>query len=162
MRRCSVAEVEPRSQILLQCAASSGGVPATAAACIVGRFTLNELQGCRTAEFGKSGCFGDGNEFQKLAKLITGKPISKNSVVGQIVIVHIEVANAAIGGAGHALGELSKGGRTIEGVSHEIDKIGTTPLKALADAPRNIAREAGKGVQNVLTNLNPANWSIRL
>lgn len=131
----------------------------TTAACIVGRFTLNELQGCRSAEFGESNCFGDGNEFQKLAKFITGDKISKNSVVGQIVITHIKVANSAISGVGHALNELSKGGKnTIEGFNHEMDKIKTTPLKALADAPGNIVRETGKAIENVANALNPAKW----
>lgn len=152
-------KLNPGQQIILQCAASGGGVPVTTAACIVGRFTLNELQGCRTADFGQSGCFGEGNEFQKLAKFITGDTVSKNSVVGQIVIAHIQVANSAIGGVGHALNELSEGGKnTIEGFNREMEKIRTTPLKALADAPGNIARETGKAIENAANALNPANW----
>lgn len=158
-----ILNLNPGQQIILQCAASSGGVPATAAACIVGRFTLNELNGCKSANFGESGCFGEGNEFQKLAKLITGDKISKDSVVGQITIHYIKVANAAIAGAGHALNELSKGGRnTIEGFGHELEKIRKSPVEALADAPGNIARETEKGVRNVFKALDPGKIRIKL
>lgn len=156
-------KLNPGQQIILQCAASSGGEPVTAAACIAGRFTLNELQGCKTADFGQSGCFGDGNEFQKLAKFVTGSTVSKSSVVGQVVIAHIQVANGAIGGVGHALNEFSKGGKnTIEGFNHEMEKIRTNPVKALADAPANIVREGGNALKNLGEALNPGNWSFRL
>ena len=154
--------LNPGQQIILQCAASSGGVPVTAAACIAGKFTLAELQGCKTADFGDTGCFGDGNEFQKLAKAITGDKVSPNSVVGQIVIKHIEVANSAIVGIGHALNEISKGGKqTVEGFNHELEKARTNPIGTIVDAPGNIAREAAKGIENLGKALT-GNWEIRL
>ncbi|MFM0632638.1 hypothetical protein [Paraburkholderia xenovorans] len=154
--------LNPGQQIILQCAASSGGVPVTAAACIAGRFTLIELQGCKSADFGQSGCFGDGNEFQKLAKAITGSTVSKNSVVGQIMVAHIEVANSAIGGVGHALNEISKGGKqTAEGFDHELEKARTNPVGLIVDAPGNVVRETFKGVEN-LAKAVTANWDIKL
>ncbi|MFM0420045.1 hypothetical protein [Paraburkholderia aromaticivorans] len=148
-------------QIILQCAASSGGMPITTAACIAGRFTLIELQGCKSAEFGKTGCFGDGNEFQKLAKTITGSTVSKDSVVGQIMVAHIEVANTAISGAGHALNELSKGGQnTIDGFNHSMENLRKDPVQEIVNTPGNIIQEGAKGVQNVFNALNPASWSF--
>jgi hypothetical protein len=150
-------------QIILQCAASSGGVPMTTAACIAGRFTLIELQGCKSAEFGNTGCFGDGNEFQKLAKAITGSTISKDSVVGQIVVTNIAVVNSVTGGAGHALNELSKGGQnTIDGFNHSMENLRKDPVQEIVNTPGNIVEEGAKGVQNVFNALNPANWSLSL
>lgn len=151
----------PGQQIILQCVAASGGVPATAAACTVGRFTLQELQGCQRADFGDPGCFGDTNEFQKLAVMLTGDKISRNSVVGQLAVAHIDTANAAVSGTGHVLSELSKGGQnTIEGAGKELEKIRKAPAKALLGAPENIRREAANGLKNVMDNLNPGNWRL--
>ncbi|MGY4206828.1 hypothetical protein ACVK00_000198 [Burkholderia sp. PvR073] len=156
----SSLKLSPGQQILLQCAASSGGVPVTAAACIAGRFTLIELQGCKTAEFGKTGCFGDGNEFQKLAKAITNENISKDSVVGQIVIFHVQVANGVVSGAGHAFSELGKGVQsTKDGIDLSMENLRKDPVQELANTPRNIGSELAKGAQNLLNAANPANWS---
>lgn len=153
----------PGQQIILQCAASSGGEPVTAAACIAGRFTLIELQGCKTAEFGQSGCFGDGNEFQKLAKAITGETVSKDSVVGKIVIEHIEVANSVAAGAGHALTELSRGGQnTIDGFNNSMENLRENPIQEIINTPQNIGREVAKGAENVVKALDPRNWEINL
>jgi hypothetical protein len=152
--------LNPGQQIILQCAASSGGEPISAAGCIAGRFTLIELQGCKTAEFGQSGCFGNGNEFQKIAMAISGSAVSKDSVVGQIVVAHIEVANATIVGIGHAFNEISKGGeQTIAGINHELEKARTNPIGLVNDAPGNIFRETIKGIDN-LGKVFSGNWSF--
>lgn len=141
-------------KIILQCAASSGGEPITAATCMAGRFTLIELQGCKTAEFGSTGCFGDGNEFQKLAIAITGTKISSESVVGQIVIAHVRVADAVTGVASHALNELSKGGKnTVDGIGRSLENLRKNPLQELANTPENVARELGKGIENLARNV---------
>lgn len=152
--------LNPGQQIILQCAASSGGEPVTAATCIAGRFTLIELQGCKSAEFGKSGCFGDGNEFQKLAKAITGSTVSENSVVGQVMVAHIKVANSAIIGTAHALNEFSNGGKqTVEGLNHELEKARIDPVGLVFDMPGNVVRETFKGIDNLIKNVT-GNWDI--
>lgn len=151
----------PGQQIILQCAAASAGEPLTAAGCIAGRFTLAELQGCQNAEFGESGCFGEGNEFQKLSVALTGQQISKDSVVGQIAIFYIDRANEVIGAVGHVANELGKGAENlVNGIAHELEKINNDPLGALADAPENIVREGAKAVENIYKALAPWEWSL--
>jgi uncharacterized protein len=51
--------------IAAQCAASSGGVPATAAACTAGWLTVNEIGKCFTKGIGGEGCFGTNNTIVK-------------------------------------------------------------------------------------------------
>jgi hypothetical protein len=155
--------LNPGQQIILQCAAAAGGEPTTAATCIVGRFTLAELQGCRNAEFGESGCFGENNEFQKLSVALTGSRISKDSVVGQIAIFHIERANAVILGVGHAAGQLSNGvDNTVKGFGRSLENLRKNPVQEIANAPDNIRKEGEKALERVGEALNPRNWKIRL
>lgn len=140
--------------VVVQCIASSGGVPIAAAGCMAGQFTLQELQGCKAAEFGQDGCFGNGNEIQKLAVLISGSPISSESVVGQIMIAHVDVANKGLVGAGRVFDQLSEGGeKTIEGIGAELESLRKNPLQTLANAPGNIINEAGRGLGNIIREI---------
>ena len=140
----SFLHLNPGQQIILQCAAA-GGTPPTMAVCVIGQFTFRELAGCRTASFGQSGCFGEGNELQKLAKALTGSNISSKSVVGQLLVLHIDAANAAITGVGNALKNAAHGAQVAgKSFDHELRKFRERPLKSIGDAPRNIGREAGR------------------
>jgi hypothetical protein len=141
--------LSPGQQILLQCAVSSGAPPAYAA-CVIGQFTFRELMGCRTAEFGQSGCFGETNEIQKLAKALTGSTISSQSVVGQVMVFYINGANGAVSGVGQMLSQAREGAENFkQGFNHEVDKIQDNPVQALVDTPGNILREGGKVLDNV-------------
>jgi hypothetical protein len=159
-------KLNPGQQIMLQCAMSSGGEPITFAGCTIGRFTLRELNGCTKTDFGNSGCFGENNEFQRLAKALTGSNISKSSVVGQLAVAHIDAANAAIAGVGNVLGQARDGiDRVGRGVGREIEKFKDNPIGIIARAPENIVNEVGKGITQVgsdieRSDLNPRNWKL--
>jgi hypothetical protein len=138
-------------QILLQCAASSGGVPATFAVCAIGQFAFQELTKCKGKGFGEGDCFGRGNEFQRLAFVLTGDYISSASVIGQYLTVQIKVANAAVAGLGNIFSEAGRGiDNTADGFNHEYEKLKSDPVRLVLDAPGNIVRESCKGVDGIL------------
>lgn len=86
----SELNLNPNQQLALQCLASSAGEPTTFAACVAGQLTMKELAQCKGKSFGEENCFGENNEFQKLAKAITGKNIEKDSTVGQIININLK------------------------------------------------------------------------
>lgn len=84
--------LSPNQQLALQCMTSTGGEPQSFAICFGGQLTMQEMKKCRGKSFGQDECFGENNEFQRLAKSITGDKISSNSVVGQIITINMKPA----------------------------------------------------------------------
>jgi hypothetical protein len=85
--------------IAAQCAASSGGVPATTAACTAGWLTINELSKCFSKGIGGSGCFGENNSivvaFKTIANDITHGPGPNNEVVKALKNAGIEIKDVS-------------------------------------------------------------------
>ena len=92
-------KMNPEWMIAAQCAASSGGVPVTAAACTAGWLTLNELSKCFSQGIGGSGCFGPDNTIVKAINNavndLTKGPGPNNEVVKDLKSVGIEVRDVS-------------------------------------------------------------------
>ena len=140
--------LDPGQQIILQCAMASGGEPVTFSTCAIGQFTFREFQQCKKVEFGDSGCFGPNNEFQRLAKALTGKTISGSSVVGQVATFYISSVNGAFSGVGNALSQIDRGARNFDrALRREIKYLEKDPVSRIFDAPENVVREVAKGFE---------------
>lgn len=131
-------------QILLQCAVSSGGEPTATSICALGQLGMKELKQCKGKKFGEGPCFGQGNEFQKLVKAITGDYIKPSSVVGQLLNAHLSVLKSTVGLAEAGVKAI---GKLAENAAKELDKIRRKPVQAALDAPANVVREGGKAVK---------------
>jgi hypothetical protein len=113
--------------IAAQCAASSGGVPVTAAACTAGWLTLNELSKCFSQGIGGSGCFGENNTivktFRNAANDILKGPGPNNEVVKALGKVGIEIKDVSfatpLGGHNAA---LPKAGRDFHEAKNKAGK----------------------------------------
>ena len=92
-------KLSPNQQLILQCLASTGGAPQAFAICVGGQLTMAEMVKCKGKSFGEDDCFGQNNEFQKLAKTLTGKTIGPNSVVGQMLTVEMRPAQIVLAAA---------------------------------------------------------------
>jgi uncharacterized protein YecT (DUF1311 family) len=92
-------KMNPEWMVAAQCAASSGGVPVTAAACTAGWLTLNELSKCFSKGIGGSGCFGPDNTIAKAINNavndLTKGPGPNNEVVKALKSVGIEVRDVS-------------------------------------------------------------------
>jgi WD40 repeat protein len=81
-------KMNPEWTIAAQCAASSGGVPVTTAACTAGWLTLREFGKCFEKGFGGDGCFGPDNSIVKAVSNaihdITKGPGPNNDIVKAI------------------------------------------------------------------------------
>lgn len=65
---CFVGDKLPQTQlVMLQCAVNSGGEPTSTSACVVGQLAMAELGNCKDKKFGEGDCFGENNEFMKMA-----------------------------------------------------------------------------------------------
>ncbi|MFJ3046829.1 hypothetical protein ACIPEN_13445 [Herbaspirillum chlorophenolicum] len=98
-------------QIAAQCVEQTGGDPMSTAGCIGGQLTIKELMQCRGHHFSEGPCFGSGNEFQKLSKILLGSEISSNSVVGQHMSVLVDVTNYQVATAQML---ADRGGKLLE------------------------------------------------
>jgi hypothetical protein len=113
--------------IAAQCAASSGGVPVTAAACTAGWLTLNELSKCFSKGIGGPGCFGPDNTIVKAVNNaindITKGPGPNNEVVKALKAVGVEVKDVSfktpLGGHNAA---LPKAGRDFDDAKNKLGK----------------------------------------
>ncbi|MBL8343967.1 MAG: hypothetical protein JNN03_00850 [Rubrivivax sp.] len=137
---CSAGDkLSPEQRIALQCAASTGGEPTSFAICAGGQLAIKEFMGCRGKKFGDSHCFGPNNEFRKLAKNL-GVEIGPNSVVADVVNVHLQVLDAQV--------------RLVEGALKEAQKVAKAleqAGQALGKGAEHIAREGGKAACRVVT-----------
>lgn len=128
-------------RIAMQCAVSSGGEPSATAVCSFGRLTLKELQQCSGKKFGDEGCFGKGNEIQKLAKVLLGQEIGPNSLVGQVITFNLTTIKDAVAFSEAAFKE---GGKLLQNIGNEASVAG----KAVESVVANIIREQEKLIQN--------------
>jgi len=136
---CSAGDqMNAETKIAIQCAMSSGGNPAVFGGCAIGRLTFKELQQCVGGKFGVSPCFGDGNEFQKLAKALFGAPISSESVLGQLITVDIKAYEAAIVLVQNGIREVS---RFVNDATREIGIFGENAGREADVLGKNINRE---------------------
>lgn len=99
------------TRIALACLAQTGGEPNSAATCMLGQLVKKELNQCIGRKINEGPCFGDNNAIQVLARAITGKSISGDSVVGQGLGIVVNVATGLINGAGQIL----EGGKKFVG-----------------------------------------------
>lgn len=139
---CSASDsMNAELRIALQCAVSSGGEPSATAACTFGRLTLKELQQCSGKKFGDEGCFGKGNEIQKLAKVLLGQEIDPNSVVGQVITFNLTAMKDAVA---FSEATFKEGGKLVSNIGKEASAAG----QAVSTVVANIAREQEKLIQN--------------
>ena len=75
-------------RIAMQCAAQTGGEPASFTTCLVGQMTMKELGYCKGKKFGEGNCFNKNNEFRKVFAA-AGVEIGPKSVVADVINVHL-------------------------------------------------------------------------
>lgn len=131
-------------QILLQCAAASGGVPATFAACAGGQLALREFINCRKVHFGEEACFGKNNDIRKLAENL-GIHIGPGTPVGKILDVQLDLIKGQVQISQamlHGAGDLLKGvGRAVQGLASDLKQAS----KTLSDGLDSVRKALGIG-----------------
>lgn len=146
--------LNPNQQILLQCAAASGGEPLTFAGCAGGRLALQEFIQCKNVNFGEGNCFGKNNEIRRFVRALGLPDISPNSVVGQLANAHLDVlkfqvrfAEDAFDVAGdvlHGTGELLEGiGKCFEDFGKSAERAASGVGHALADGYHKLKKGLG-------------------
>lgn len=131
--------LSPEQRIALQCAASTGGEPTSFAICAGGQLAIKELMNCQGKKFGQHPCFGENNEFRKLAKTL-GLEIGPKSVVADVINVHLQVLDAQVHFATEAIKEAQKIAKAIESVAQQVGKVA-----------ENVVREGGKAACKFFT-----------
>ncbi|MBF6036209.1 hypothetical protein H8F23_23420 [Pseudomonas sp. P155] len=145
---CAVTPgLTPEQQIALSCAVTATTGPGYAA-CVGGQLTLKEYMNCKGYKFAEGKCFGDGNELRKFSKNVLGQDIGPNSVVAQVINVHLDVTNGTI-----ALTEslLREGGKALEKLNNEL----TTGLSQAGRAAEDLAVAAAGGLAAGLNVATP-------
>lgn len=130
--------LNPSQQILLQCAAASGGEPLTFAGCAGGRLALQEFIQCKNVSFGEGNCFGKNNEIRRFVRALGLPDITSNSVVGQLASMHLDVLKFQVRFAEDAFdaaGDVLRGtGDILEGVGKCFADLGKSVENAVSGA----------------------------
>lgn len=148
-------------QILLQCAASSGGEPWTFAGCAGGRLAMQEFIQCKNVKFGDGNCFGKNNEIRRFVRALGLPDISPGSVVGEIANIHLEVikfqvrfAEEAFDAVGDALAatgaQLEAFGKCLEDFGKSVERSVSDVGKALEKGYKSVGSDLGRTLKKVL------------
>lgn len=130
---CAASDgLTPEQRIALQCAMSSGGEPVSFAACTTGQLAIKEFMNCQGKKFGEYPCFGENNEFRKLAKNL-GLEIGPKSVVADVINVHLQVLQGQVHLATEVLKETQKVAKALEqagqAIGNGLDHLGREVVK---------------------------------
>lgn len=82
-------------KIAVQCATHSVDLTSWAV-CTGGLLTFKEFNQCKNAKFGDDRCFGENNEIRKFLRNVLGQDIHKDTLVGQIINVPIEIVKGVL------------------------------------------------------------------
>jgi hypothetical protein len=138
-------KINAELKIAIQCAQTTSEA-ITFGVCVAGQLTVKELVQCQGKRFAQGNCFGENNEFRRLARSLLGTDIGEKSVIADVMNVQLDVVafqvkaiETAITFADNAGREIQKG---TEDVGRELD-IGR----------RNVEREYNKGINDLNRNL---------
>ena len=123
------------SQVMLECAATSGGEPYTFLGCAGGRLTANELDKCFTHGVGgPDGCFGPNNT---IVQFLEG--------VGVNLSTHLSPNNDLVRTFNNAVSDLTRG----PGRNHEATRVLRDVSNELERASQNVSDEAVRAVESI-------------
>lgn len=132
-------------QILLQCAATSGGEPNTFAVCAGGQLAMKEFINCRNVHFGEGACFGRNNDIHKLIRNLGLGDIHQGTVVGDLLDkqldvfkTQVQIAQVMIHGAGALVAGV---GRAVKELGNDLNRVGG----AVTDGVHAIGNALGLG-----------------
>lgn len=124
-------DMNPETQIIIQCAMASGGEPYTFAGCAGGQLLARELDKCFTNGIGgDSGCFGKNNDIVKGLKAIGDALNIKFGPNNDITKLWNNTVSDITNGPGYNHEAV----KTIRNISNEIDKASDNVSKAVRKA----------------------------
>lgn len=128
-------ELNPETQIIAECALSSGGEPYTFAGCAGGRLFARELDKCINNGIGGSeGCFGENNDIIKGLRDI-----------GNILVDDLGPTNEIVKTWNNAVSDLTQG----PGKNHEAVKVIRNISNEIGRSPNNV----GKAIKKILPKI---------
>ncbi|MGN7810352.1 hypothetical protein [Flavobacterium sp. 22076] len=124
-------KMNAETQIILQCAAASGGEPYTFAGCAGGQLLARELDKCFTNGVGgDSGCFGKNNDIVKGLKAIGDALNVKFGPNNDITKLWNNTVSDITNGPGYNHDAV----KTIRNISNEVDRAADNVSKAVRKA----------------------------
>lgn len=148
--------LNPTQQIILQCAATTGGEPLSFATCSGGRLALKEFIQCKDVRFAQDKCFGENNEIRKFVRALGLPDIGPNSVVAQAANIPLDMLKYQVRYAETVFklgGDvLAEGGRALEHLGHGLEHLGQETervIRGVGGAFERGGREIGRSVCRV-------------
>ena len=117
----SLLHMNTETQVAVECAATSGGVPVAFAVCAGGRLSLMEINKCFDDGVGKDGgCFGENNTFVKAIRDLGNGLQLKFGPTNDAVIALNTIENDFVHGPGEN-NDIVKTGRQLAGALNNLD-----------------------------------------
>ena len=131
--------LNPEMQIVVGCAASTGGEPYAFAGCAGGQLTVREMDKClQNGVGGSNGCFGPNNTI-----------IQALNAGGQVLTQHFGPNNDLVRTWNNTMNDIQHG----PGPNHEVNRTLSNVTNEVNRAATNVAREVGRAMPRIRISL---------